>query len=170
MIRVEHFGLKRPGLGISLTRMKAGAAGNPRKRGAGLRWLGSFVGLLTIRVEARRVIWGSYRREGQKWVVRAQVLNVASGQVSGELQAASDDWFEVRDNLAGQVLANLGVKPAEAERRKLLRRSTSSPLALEWFSKAYSAQREGKPAPEQEACLREAVAADPQYAHARADG
>ena len=42
-----------------------------------------------------------------------------------ELKAASADWYEVRDQLADQVLKELGVKPTEAERQKMLRRGTS---------------------------------------------
>ena len=66
-------------------------------------------------IEARRVVWGAYRREGEKWLVTARVLNVASGAASAELKAASADWYEVRDQLADQVLKELGVKPTEAE-------------------------------------------------------
>ena len=35
-------------------------------------------------IEARRVVWGEYRRNGNKWAVKAHVLNVASGnQIRG---------------------------------------------------------------------------------------
>ena len=32
-------------------------------------------------IETRRVVWGTYRREGDKWHVTAQVLTVADGKV-----------------------------------------------------------------------------------------
>jgi tetratricopeptide (TPR) repeat protein len=117
-------------------------------------------------IEARRVVWGAYRREGEKWLVTGRVLNVASGVTSAELQAASADWYEVRDQLADQILKELGVTPTEGERQKMLRRGTSSPLALEWYSKAFAGQEERKPRPEQEASIRQALAADPRYADA----
>jgi tetratricopeptide (TPR) repeat protein len=117
-------------------------------------------------IEARRVVWGAYRREGEKWLVTARVLNVANGTTSEELKAASADWYEVRDQLADQVLKELGVKPSEAERQKMLRRGTSSPSALEWFSKACAEQEERKPKAELEVSIRKAVAADSQFADA----
>ena len=117
-------------------------------------------------IEARRVVWGAYRREGEKWLVTARVLNVASGTASGELKAASADWYEVRDKLAEQVLNELGVKPSEAEHQKMLRRGTGSPSALEWYSKACAGQEKREPKPEQEVSIRKAVAADPQFADA----
>ena len=119
-------------------------------------------------IEARRVVWGSYRREGQQWLVTARVLNVASGNAGKELKAASADWYEVRDQLADQILKELGVKPTEAERQKMMRRGTSVPLALEWYSKAYAGQEERKPKAELEISIRKALDADPQFADAHA--
>jgi tetratricopeptide (TPR) repeat protein len=117
-------------------------------------------------IEARRVVWGSYRREGQQWLVAARVLNVASGEPGKELKAASTNWFEVRDQLGAQVLGELGAKPTQAEREKMRRRWTSSPSALEWYSKTYAGQEERKPKAELEASIRQALAADPQFAEA----
>jgi tetratricopeptide (TPR) repeat protein len=117
-------------------------------------------------IEARRVVWGSYRREGQQWQVTARVLNVASGQAGNELKAASADWYQVRDQLGDQILNELGVKPGDAERQRMLQRGTSVPLALEWYSKTYAGQEERKPKAELETSIRQAQAADPQFADA----
>ena len=117
-------------------------------------------------IEARRVVWGAYRQEDGKWLATARVLNVASGATSAELPAASADWYEVRDQLADQVLRELGVTPAEAEHQKMLRRGTSSPSALEWYSRTLAGQEERKPKPGQEASIRQAMDADPQFAEA----
>ena len=117
-------------------------------------------------IEAQRVVWGSYRRQDDKWQVSTYVLNVASGKESAELSAASADWFEVRDRLAEQILKELGVTPSEEEQQKMVRRSTTSPAALEWYSKAYALQAEGRPIPEQEDNVRKAIAADPEFARA----
>jgi TolB-like protein len=117
-------------------------------------------------IEARRVVWGAYRRDGEKWLVTARVLNVASGKPGGEIKAASADWYEVRDQLADQVLKELGVKPTTAEHEKMQRRGTSSPSALAWYSKAYAGQEERKPRTEQEVSIRKALDADPQFADA----
>ena len=117
-------------------------------------------------IEARRVVWGTCRRDGEKWQVTARVLIVASGTASAELSATSADWYEVRDRLAGQVLKELGVAPTATESRKMLRRGTTSPAALEWYSKAYAGQAERKPKAELEAAIAKALAADPRFAEA----
>jgi len=119
-------------------------------------------------VEARRVVWGSFRRDGQQWLVAARVLNVASGNAGKQLQAVAADWYDVRDQLGDQILKELGVKPSDAERQRMLRRGTSVPLALEWYSKAYAGQYEKRPKPELELSLRQALEADPQFADAHA--
>lgn len=117
-------------------------------------------------IEARRVVWGTYRREGQQWLVTARVLNVASGKPGKELKAASADWYAIRDQLGDQILSELGVKPSAPERQRMLQRGTSVPLALEWYSKTYAGQEERKPKAEQESSIRQALAADPQFADA----
>jgi tetratricopeptide (TPR) repeat protein len=117
-------------------------------------------------IEAQRVVWGSYRRSSDKWQVSAHVLNVAADKASAEFIAASADWFEVGDELAGQILNELGVTPSEEERQKMARRYTTSTVAYEWYSKAYALQAEGRPIPEQEKNERKAIAADPEFAKA----
>jgi TolB-like protein len=96
-------------------------------------------------IEARRVVWGSYRREGSQWFVTARVLNVASGKAGKELKAVSADWYDVRDHLADQITKELGVKPGNTEHQRMRRRGTTVPLALEWFSQAYAGEEERKP-------------------------
>jgi uncharacterized protein len=117
-------------------------------------------------IEAQRVVWGSYRKENNQWKVQARVLNVASGKVSGELTVTSGDLFEVRDKLVEKILIELDVTPSQTERQKLGKRKTTSYDALEYVSKAMALQEEGKPLSEQEDCLRKAIAADAQFAHA----
>jgi len=117
-------------------------------------------------VEAQRAVWGRYRRQNGQWQVCAHILNVASGKASDELIATSADWFELRDRLTEQILNKLGVKPSGQEREKMERRWTTSPEALEWYSKSCAYQDEDKPLSEQEACARKAIAADPQFARA----
>lgn len=113
-------------------------------------------------IEAQRVVWGSYDRQNEQWQVRAFVLNVAGGKASGELIVSSADWFELRDELAGQILRELGVKPSESERQKMTHQWTTSPAALESYSRAIELQEDNKPFREQEESLRKALAVDPQ--------
>jgi tetratricopeptide (TPR) repeat protein len=117
-------------------------------------------------IEARRVVWGDYRRQGKDWTVTAHVMNVASGVQSAELSATAADWFEVCDQLAGKILQELALQPTEAERARMKIRFTTSPAALEYYSQAYALQVERKPFAESERCARQAVAADPRCAEA----
>ena len=115
-------------------------------------------------IEARRVVWGSHRLENGKCQALVRVLNVASGKVSSELKAEATDWFDLRDQLGAQILAELGVKPSREERRKLAERETKSFLAWEWYSKGLALQADKEPLPEQEAAFRQSIVADPQFA------
>ncbi len=117
-------------------------------------------------IEAQRVVWGSYARQNDQWQLRASVLNVASGKASGELIVSSADWFELRDELAGQILKGLGVKPSESDRQKMSQQWRTSPAALESYSRAIALQDDDKPLWEQEESLRKALAADPQFTKA----
>lgn len=117
-------------------------------------------------IEAHRVVWGSYRKQNGQWQVRVQILNVASGKTTDELEAASADWFELRDKLTEQIFHELDVKPSEQEQQKMGRRWTTSPEALEWYSRSCAYQEENKPLSEQENCARKAIAADTQFARA----
>jgi len=117
-------------------------------------------------IEARRVVWGEYSRNGKEWVANAHVLSVASGKLSVELSATATDWFEVRDQLAGKILQELAIKPTDAERTKMRIRFTTSSAALEFYSQGYALQAELKPLSESERSARQAVAADPRCAEA----
>jgi len=117
-------------------------------------------------IEAQRVVWGSYRRQADKWQVHAHVLNVASEKVSAELIAAAEDWFDLGEELAGQILNELRIRPSEDERQKMKRRWTDSPAAYEFYSQAFAMQDEGKPISQQQEAVRKAIAADPEFARA----
>jgi tetratricopeptide (TPR) repeat protein len=117
-------------------------------------------------IEAQRVVWGSYRKQNGQWHARVRILNVASGKASDEFAVASANWFELRNRLTEQILHELGVKPSEQEQEKMEHRWTTSPEALEWYSRSCAYQDESKPFSEQEDCARKAIAADPQFARA----
>jgi len=116
-------------------------------------------------IEARRVIWGEYRRDGKSWVVTARVMNVATGKVSKDLQAASTDWFTMRDKLTQQIFGELKAKLTFKERRKLGQRWTKIPAALEWYAKArfYYERPNGQKQAEESA--QRAVEADPKWGY-----
>jgi tetratricopeptide (TPR) repeat protein len=119
-------------------------------------------------VEARRVVWGSYRREAGKWKVTVRALNVSDGTVSTELSASSADWFALRDELVKKILAELGVKTEPSERRRMQDRSTGSAAALEWLARARAASEERRPVTELQGYAQRASEADPRCAEALA--
>ena len=117
-------------------------------------------------IEAQRVISGSYSKRDNRWHVDLRVTNVATGAVSPTARAMAEGWFDVRDRLAGQVLAELGVTATAEERQKMAQRWTHSAEALDWYAEGYLAQEQGRPAPQLEACFRKAIAFDPNCARA----
>jgi len=116
-------------------------------------------------IEAQRVVWGSIRREPDRWRVSARVLNVATGETSVEVHAASDDWFSIRDRLFESVLDHLGIEPSSEEHTKMVRPHINS-KALEPFSRFIWAQNHGEPARAMLQYARQAAEADPNSDHA----
>jgi tetratricopeptide (TPR) repeat protein/TolB-like protein len=117
-------------------------------------------------IEARRVIWGSYRRDAGKWQVSIRILNVSKGTASECFTANSSDFFELRDKLTPGILKELRVTPTETERREMKGRWTKSTAAVEALAEARLALEQQRPAAEWEACSRRAIAADPGCAEA----
>jgi tetratricopeptide (TPR) repeat protein len=148
-----------PGTAVAYARRQRKVSPGARLDAALARKLGELI-------EAQRVVWGSYRREGQAWRVTARVLQVASGKVSAELSVTAADWFQVCDQLTAQILAALPVTPSEEERARMAQHGTTSPAAWEWRFRAYALDAERKPWSAFEEAARQAVTADPQYAEA----
>jgi len=113
-------------------------------------------------IEARRVVWGEYKRGGRKWVVTARVMNVATGKVSRDLKATSADWFTIRDKLTQQIFSELNAKLTRKEQRALGGRWAKVPAVLEWYTKAKFYYQRPNHQPEAEDCARRAVEADPK--------
>jgi tetratricopeptide (TPR) repeat protein len=120
-------------------------------------------------IEAQRVIWGWYTKKADQWHVTVRLMNVATGAVSPEFSGEASDWFDLRDKLNQQILTELDVVPAPAEREKMTQRWIHSPEALDWYLKMQQAQEQGKPAGELEQLCRNAVAADPNCEQAYCD-
>jgi len=120
-------------------------------------------------IEAQRVVWGSYSKKAGQWHVGLRMMNVATGTVSPEFSAEASDWFDVRDKLSQQILTELGVVPAPAEREKMTRRWARSTETLDWYFRLQLSQEQGKPASELEKLSRQAITADPNCAPAYCD-
>jgi TPR repeat protein/TolB-like protein len=115
-------------------------------------------------IEARRVVWGSYDQDGEKWKVSGKVLNVATGAVLVEFAAISTNWFEIGDRVADEILAALHVTPSDDERAKMKRRSIGSLDALKWVSKAAAVFEGRASASLGEDFARRAIGAEPDGA------
>ncbi len=120
-------------------------------------------------IEARRVIWGRYAKKADRWQVDIRVMNVATGAVSREFSAEAGDWYDIRDKLNDQILAELGVTPSTVEWKKMAERWTRSAEALDWCFKVQLFQDQGKPVTDLETLSRKAIAADPNCAMAYGD-
>lgn len=119
-------------------------------------------------IEARRVVWGRYRRDGNEWQVSARVMHAATGRFSMECKATAAEWFDVRDKLVSQILSELGLRPTSSERLLLTRRPTRSSSAWEQFSLACALEVRGAPLPEQAVPRQRAVELDSDFAAAQA--
>ena len=115
-------------------------------------------------IEAQRVIWGHYTKKDARWQASVRVMHVATGRASQELSTGAEDWFDVRDELSRQILAELAVTPNERERRQMAERWTRSAETLHLCGQAFMLQEEGKPVSQGEAFGRKATAADPNCA------
>jgi tetratricopeptide (TPR) repeat protein len=120
-------------------------------------------------IEAQRVIWGHYAQEAGQWYVAVRVMNVATGAVSPALCAKANDWFDVRDRLNEQILAEFRITPLAEEGKEMAERWTRSAEALDWYFRKKLAEEQEKPVSEWETHCRKALAADPNctpvYAH-----
>jgi Tfp pilus assembly protein PilF/TolB-like protein len=117
-------------------------------------------------IEARHVIWGSYRRDDAKWSLTVQIMNVASAKTSEALTAASANWAQIVSNIAEQLVRQLGLVPDlnEEKRVKCLRETSAE--ALELMSRAL-AESERRSISTTEQDLRRVVDLDPASARAR---
>ena len=105
---------------------------------------------------------------GSKIRVAAQLIEVPSGTVlwSDTSTAATDDVFQLQDDLTGRIVASLEL-PLTAREHRLLRRDVpASARAYEWYLRAMQLGRLGASWPAARDLLERCVAEDPRYAPA----
>jgi len=117
-------------------------------------------------IETQRMIWGAFRKDADQWRFEVWMLNVATNELSGPFTATGADPFDLRDTLNEKLLDELQIAPTQQQRQKMSERWMSSGEALAWYGKAYMLQEQGRPVAEVEACLRKALAEDPNSATA----
>lgn len=117
-------------------------------------------------IEARRVVWGHYRKDGKKWTVTVRVMVVSEGACSGPISATSDDWFTLSQELAEKILTELKVAPTAEQRKKMQYRYTDSAEALEYYSRCYALMTDQKSFEEVAQMAQKAIKVDPKFAEA----
>ena len=129
----------------------------------------NYARLMGGHIEAQRVIWGAYAKDAEQWYVTMRVMNVATGAVSPEFRAEAKDWFDIRDRLNEQILAELGVTGSPEEKQKAQRRWIRSTEALDGYLRMHLFREQGKPVAELEEACRKVLAADPNCEPAYCD-
>ena len=115
---------------------------------------------------AQRVVLANFQRQGEAWLLTGRLMDVTTGIASEEFKASSTNVFDIAKQLAVHVVQELKPDQTEAERRRFRERSTNSPIALQWYCRAWALASDGSPAAEQENCYRQAIKADPHFAAA----
>ncbi len=112
-------------------------------------------------IEAQRVVCGSFQRADAQWQLNLRIINVATGEVFTNLHASSTNWFQLRDDLTGLLLKEVGVTATSAELERVRQRWTTSNAALEWHARARAAYKDRRPAKVWEDYARRVLEADP---------
>jgi tetratricopeptide (TPR) repeat protein len=118
-------------------------------------------------LEARRVVWGSWRRDGEGWRLEARWLNVGTGDPGAELRFATRTFTAASRDLSLALLAAWGIEPSAEERTRLSSGLTDSEAALESLARLAAANLEEEPYTVQEAHAWRAIEADPRCTTAR---
>ena len=119
-------------------------------------------------LHVKHVLWGNYKRRGEKWLVTVRVCNVGTGKTSKDISAESADWYDVRVQLAEQIFKELEINPSARELEKLRRRPANSAAILELIGIAFATKKTNTVS-ETEQLKRKFVALDPKWASAHAN-
>ena len=123
------------------------------------------------------VFEGTVQREGDRLRVSVNLLRTSNGESlwADSFDMRSTDIFTIQDEVAQQVAARLRLRLNPTQQMRLAKRSTSNPVAYEYYVKGmYSLDQRGwsiEDKPQMEATIalfKQAISADPQYALAHA--
>jgi len=118
------------------------------------------------------VLEGSVQRAGGRVHIRVNLLRADGTSLWTEnFDTQSSDVFAAQDTISQEVASRLRLQLTAAQRAKLSKRSTSSPIAYDYYTRGvynYDQRSRGPDAKDQNeatmALLRKALAADPNYA------
>lgn len=117
-------------------------------------------------LHARWLIWGTYGYHERQWILTARLLDMATNALPMEIRANLDDWQQFAARVTQQLLVQMHFHPSEMQISALQAAWAVSSQALDWWAKGGWALATGRPAAESERCVREAISADPRFAHA----
>jgi tetratricopeptide (TPR) repeat protein/TolB-like protein len=118
-------------------------------------------------IGANWVVWGDYRKDGNRWSATCHVVDVASGKTVSVLPAPAADWLAILARLGKAVRKEMKVVPTAEEQKPMNRPITASPEALELMSRFYGVNAKGEAMASGEEILRRALSYDPEFSAAR---
>lgn len=109
------------------------------------------------------MVWGSYRRDGVKWSLSVQVMDVNRERTWPLMTAASSDWFQVISQTRKGILEAMQIGITTEEERRVARPPTTSEKALELFSYALAGKDSGESPRSIEQTLGRALRLEPNF-------
>ncbi len=117
---------------------------------------------------AETVVTGAYQKMGEKLRLTARFVKVETGIVSNTAMVTGNynDIFSLEDDMADNILNNLGIEASDAEKRQIARNPTASVAAYKNYTEGVSLMKKDR-FDDAKAYLDEAVREDPNFSEAR---
>jgi serine/threonine-protein kinase len=138
-----------------------------RAHGGPVRGAGDALALCRL-VGARTAVWGSYQVAGGRVRITPQLSSAETGETSAteKVDGPIEEIFALQDRVVTGLLGRLGIELATGELARIQRPETHALPAYEAYAKGRQLMRGFGPAAfaRADACFRQAVEADPDYA------
>jgi TolB-like protein len=117
---------------------------------------------------AETVVTGAFQKMGEKLRLTARFVKVETGIVSNTAMVTGDynDIFSLEDNMADNILMNLGIETSVSEKQKIARNPTTSVAAYKNYTQGVSLMKKDQ-FDDAKAYLDEAVREDPNFSEAK---
>ncbi|HPX11610.1 MAG TPA: FlgO family outer membrane protein [Syntrophales bacterium] len=117
---------------------------------------------------AETVVTGAYQKMGEKLRLTARFVKVETGIVSNTAMVTGNynDIFSLEDDMADNILNNLGIEASDAEKRQIAQNPTASVAAYKNYTEGVSLMKQDR-FDDAKAYLDEAVREDPNFSAAR---
>lgn len=117
---------------------------------------------------AETVVTGAYQKMGENLRLTARFVKVETGIVSNTAMVTGNynDIFSLEDEMADDILSNLGLEASASEKQQIARNPTTSVAAYKSYSQGVSLMKKDQ-FDDAKAYLDEAVREDPNFSEAR---